>query len=103
VGGTRQRHFAGTNFKPRKLLENAQTPTRRVHAVLGNRAERKTHCPKQDTTAKLTKLLHATQILAITKNTARKSPGKRIAQRLTSFARLYAEKGIRAERHLLGC
>jgi len=35
VGGTRQRHFAGTNFKPRKLLENAQTPTRRVHAVLG--------------------------------------------------------------------
>jgi hypothetical protein len=35
VGGTRQRHFAGTNFKPRKLLENAQTPTSRVHAVLG--------------------------------------------------------------------
>ena len=23
VGGTRQRHFAGTNFKPRKLPENA--------------------------------------------------------------------------------
>jgi len=35
VGGTRQRHFAGTNSKPRKLLENAQTPTSRVHAVLG--------------------------------------------------------------------
>jgi len=35
VGGTRQRRFAGTNFKPRKLLENAATPTRRVHAVLG--------------------------------------------------------------------
>ncbi len=35
VGGTRQCRFAGTNFKPRKLLENAQTPTRRVHAVLG--------------------------------------------------------------------
>jgi hypothetical protein len=35
VGGTRQRRFDGTNFKPRKLLENAQTPTRRVHAVLG--------------------------------------------------------------------
>jgi len=35
VGGTRQRYFAGTNFKPRKLLENAQTPTSRVHAVLG--------------------------------------------------------------------
>jgi hypothetical protein len=27
--------FAGTDFKPRKLLENAATPTRRVHAVLG--------------------------------------------------------------------
>ena len=35
VGGRRQRHFAGTNFKPRNLPENAQTPTRRVHAVLG--------------------------------------------------------------------
>jgi hypothetical protein len=35
VGGTRQRHFAGINFKPRKLLKNAQTPTSRVHAVLG--------------------------------------------------------------------
>jgi hypothetical protein len=35
VGGRRQRHFTGINFKPRKLLENAQTPTRRVHAVLG--------------------------------------------------------------------
>jgi len=35
VGGTRQRHFAGTNLKPRNLPENAATPTRRVHAVLG--------------------------------------------------------------------
>jgi hypothetical protein len=34
VDGTRQRHFAGANFKPRKLPENAQTPTSRVHAVL---------------------------------------------------------------------
>ena len=34
VGGTRQRRFAGINFKPRNLLENAQSPTRRVHAVL---------------------------------------------------------------------
>jgi len=32
----RERYFAGTNFKPRKLLENAATPTRRVHAVLGS-------------------------------------------------------------------
>ena len=36
VGGTRQRHFDGTNLKPRKLLKNAQTPTSRVHAVLGS-------------------------------------------------------------------
>jgi hypothetical protein len=35
VGGTRERHFAGTHFKPRKEPENAQTPTSRVHAVLG--------------------------------------------------------------------
>jgi len=44
VGGPRQRHFDGINLKPRKLLENAQTPTImtpacfagvRVHAVLG--------------------------------------------------------------------
>jgi hypothetical protein len=35
VGGRRQRHFAGTHFQPRKQPENAQTPTRRVHAVLG--------------------------------------------------------------------
>jgi hypothetical protein len=38
VGGTRERHFDGTSFKPRKLPENAQTPTRRVHAVLGSMA-----------------------------------------------------------------
>ncbi|RCK72727.1 MAG: hypothetical protein ANABAC_1261 [Anaerolineae bacterium] len=35
VSGTRAHHFTGTSLKPRKLLENAQTPTRRVHAVLG--------------------------------------------------------------------
>ena len=40
VGGTRERHFDGTSLKPRKLLENAQTPTRRVHAVLGALLER---------------------------------------------------------------
>jgi hypothetical protein len=34
VGGLRQRHFIGTNVKPRKLPENAATPTSRVHAVL---------------------------------------------------------------------
>jgi hypothetical protein len=36
VGGTRQRHFDGTNFKPHKVPENAQTPTSRVHALLGS-------------------------------------------------------------------
>jgi hypothetical protein len=35
VGGTRQRRFAGISLKPHKLPENAQTPTSRVHAVLG--------------------------------------------------------------------
>lgn len=35
VGGTRQRRSAGTNFKPRKPLENAQTSTSRVYAVAG--------------------------------------------------------------------
>ncbi len=35
VGGTRERHFDGTSLKPRNLSENAQTPTSRVHAVLG--------------------------------------------------------------------
>ena len=30
VGGTRQRRFDGTNPKPRKLPENAQTPISRV-------------------------------------------------------------------------
>ncbi|SRR6266508_6239490 len=34
VGGTREHHFAGTSFKPRRLPENAPTPTSRVHAVL---------------------------------------------------------------------
>jgi hypothetical protein len=45
VGGTRQRHFNGTNLKLHKLPENTQTPTTmapafsagdRVHAVLGD-------------------------------------------------------------------
>ena len=35
VGGTRERYFAGTDLQPHKLPENAATPTRRVHAVLG--------------------------------------------------------------------
>jgi hypothetical protein len=35
VGETGERYFAGANFKPHKLPENAQSPTSRVHAVLG--------------------------------------------------------------------
>ena len=31
LGGTRQRQFDGTNFKLHKVLENAQSPRRRVH------------------------------------------------------------------------
>ena len=34
VGGTRERHFAGTNFEPRKRLENAATPRLPLHALL---------------------------------------------------------------------
>jgi hypothetical protein len=68
VGGTRQRYFAGTNSKPRKLLENAQTPTSRVHAVLGGFHERKTPSLKQDTTTELPKLLHEPMTLTTDKN-----------------------------------
>jgi hypothetical protein len=31
----RQRYFAGTNFKPQKLPENAQTPRQLLHALFG--------------------------------------------------------------------
>jgi hypothetical protein len=55
VGGTRERHVDGTNLKPRKLLENAATPTRRVHAVLGNLSERKTPFLLKDHITNLTK------------------------------------------------
>jgi hypothetical protein len=38
VGGTRERHFAGTNFKPHKLPENAHAAKRQSHhASLGVR------------------------------------------------------------------
>ena len=40
VGGTRERHFDGDNFESHKLPENAQTPTSRVHALLGALFER---------------------------------------------------------------
>ena len=37
VGGTRQRYFAGTNSKPHKLPENAQTPTTMAPMLFGDR------------------------------------------------------------------
>ena len=55
VGGMRERRFAGTSLKPPKLPENAQTPTSRVHAVLGNLTERKTRLPQKDNTSNLPK------------------------------------------------
>ncbi len=48
VGGTRQHHFDGTNFKPRKMPENAQTPTSRVHAVLGGDERNEQDCDEHD-------------------------------------------------------
>jgi hypothetical protein len=49
VGGTRQHRFDGINFKPRKLLKNAQTPTSRVHAVLGAGMECQRFCSRTNT------------------------------------------------------
>ena len=46
VGGTRQRHFDETNFKPHKMLKNAQTPTSREHAVLARKCVTKCDDPK---------------------------------------------------------
>jgi hypothetical protein len=41
-----ERYFAGINFTPRKLPENAQTPTSRVHALLGAFDLHSTCCQK---------------------------------------------------------
>ena len=51
----RERHFAGTNSKPRKAPENAQTPTSRVHALLGALTERRPTDSKENTKPILTK------------------------------------------------
>jgi len=67
VGGTRQRHFDGINFKLHKLPENAPTPTSRVHALLGALIERQPRELTQAATADLTKLWHMTQTFAIDK------------------------------------
>jgi hypothetical protein len=65
VDGTRERHFIGSNFKPSKELENAQTPTTmaptyvvgdRVHVVLGNHTECWVHCLKTRTAADFIKV-----------------------------------------------
>ena len=49
VGGVRQRRFDGINLKPRKVPKNAQTPTSRVHAVLGASTECQTRKPERVT------------------------------------------------------
>jgi hypothetical protein len=42
VGGTRQRDFVGIHFQPRKMPENAATPTRQVHQrMMGHHISRK--------------------------------------------------------------
>jgi hypothetical protein len=69
VGGTRQRRFDGTSLKPRNLPENAATPTRRVHAVLGTLDERKTRLRKKDNWINLKKFWHTMQSFAMTKTT----------------------------------
>ena len=71
VGGTRQRHFDGTDSKPRNLPENAARPTRRVHALLGGVSERQTVRLKKDSTAKSITLWHAPLLFATDKNHTR--------------------------------
>jgi hypothetical protein len=50
--------------------QNAEPTSRPVHALLGNLYERLTHRLKQNTIAKLTKLFHTSQTLAITQKDA---------------------------------
>jgi hypothetical protein len=78
VGGLRERHFDGTNSKPRKVPENAQTPTSRVHAVLGALTERQTCYLEQTITANLTKLLQTARTLTTDKkhDLPKRLPGK---------------------------
>jgi len=45
--------------KPEKCLKTRRVPASQVHAVLGGVSERKTPSLKEDTTARLTTLLHA--------------------------------------------
>jgi hypothetical protein len=89
VGGTRQHHFAGTNPKPRELLKNAQTPTSRVHALLGALIESQPRELKQAATADLTKLWHMTQTFAIDKkhNLPKHRPNESQSQWKTDFAK----------------
>ncbi len=63
VGGVWIRSESRKNSKPGKCSKIAQTPTRRVHAVLGALIEHKTPSLEEDTTADLTKLLHTIHTL----------------------------------------
>src|SRR5687768_9125910 len=76
VGGTRERHFDGIQSEPHKLLENAQTPTSRVHAVLG----RKTwllipfHCEDEDLNSHFEALHPTRRLYKIISTCIRKKP-----------------------------
>ncbi len=93
-----QRRFVGTNLKSHKLPENAATPTRRVHAVLGTLIERQTRSLEQATTADLTKLLHERCALATIKNTTCQNTDRRGSLTNLAFRGLgcYLELFLRA-------
>jgi len=68
VGGTRQRRFDGTRLEPRKLPENAATPTSRVHAVLGALLECQPGPLEQDTLANLKNYCTLLELSQLTKS-----------------------------------
>ena len=84
LGGLRKRDFGGINSKPRKGLENAQTPRRRVHAVLARTRGTPTDWAENEYPSHLAQILLTTKIFAITKkrsceriqNSAKQSPVK---------------------------
>ena len=75
VGWTRQRQFDGTNLKPHKLLENAQTPTTTAPVLFrgsGARCVSRTHGTPaflidNEHQTHFDQIVPTTKILAITK------------------------------------
>ncbi len=80
VGGTRQRCFAGISFKPRKLLENAQTPTRRVHALLGVFLTNQDQCRSKETLLRISLRLGQGQLLRSGRDISKEAPPHRICR-----------------------